>query len=363
RKDHKACAKAVNYYIKSAQTLDAKDEWTYSVECYKRALQLASKLGYDKQLYKDAVASVYEAIRAANHGSTGFRTAQMMQMFRGFRGSEAYAQEFADMAKSIAETADQNSNPYLARAYWEIAAGWYALINNVAEVRTARIKTGECYVTEAEARIESDPNGALAAAVILRDGIEALRRAGADEGRIQALRKKLSVVQEESVKQMKVISTPVDISQLVEMAQKHVQDKDLQTTFLRFAFGRPLSNPEVVRKEVLKLANQFPLSHLMSASQVDDKGRVVAIKSSLLASESDQEAAIEAEMFSHVSKYSWNMRAVSFIEPARQQIENDHHPTLDDLATIVRNNPFIPPGHEEIFMRGIYAGFNGDYLI
>ena len=30
---------------------------------------------------------------------------------------------------------------------------------------------------------------------------------------------------------------------------------------------------------------------------------------------------------------------------------------------MILNNPFVPSGHEGIFLRGIHAGFNGDFLI
>lgn len=362
KKDTIACSQSVAEYLKAAEELDSKDNWVYAVKYRKRALQLSGKLGYDKNLYKETIGNVCEAIRTGNHGNTGFRTAQLMQVLQGFRGSGNHAEEFGALARSIAQQANKNSNPYLARAYWEIAADWFKTAGKQDEEREARIMVGECYVSEAEARMSNDSNGALAAAAMLRDGIEALRRAGADKERIQKLRENLSVIQEQSVKQMKPISAQVDISELVKRAKEHVHKDDFLTAILHFAFGRPLSKPDVVKKEVLELARKFPLSHLMSASQVDEKGRVIAIKGSMLSDKDVQETATEAEMFAHASKYHWSMRAVSFIEPGREQIENDHHPSFEDLFIIVRNNPFVPPGHEEIFLRGLYFGFNGDYV-
>lgn len=363
RKDHQACAAAVAQYVKSAELLDMGDNWTYTVQCYKRALQLAGKLGYDKPLYNDTISNLCAAIRSGNHGKTGFRTVQLMQVLRESPTAANYAAEFGNIAKTIAESAEGKSNSYLARAYWEVAAEWFKLAKNATEEHLARVNVGECYVSEAENRMETDNNGALAAAVILQDGIEALRRASADKSRIQSLRNRLSNIQQQSIKQMKQISTEVDISEIVRRARSHVQNRDFQVALLRFAFGAPLSKPEKVRKQVLELADKFPLSHLMSASQVDERGRVIAIKGSLLGDQAKQESVIEAEMFSHVSRFDWHMQAVSFIEPARQQIANDHHPNLSDLMVMVANNPFIPSGHEEIFLRGLYAGFNGDYLI
>lgn len=68
-------------------------------------------------------------------------------------------------------------------------------------------------------------------------------------------------------------------------------------------------------------------------------------------------------MFSHAAKFIWSTRAKSFINPARQQILNDHQPTLENIYAIVCNNPFVPPDHEEIFLRGLHAGFHGDFIV
>ena len=75
------------------------------------------------------------------------------------------------------------------------------------------------------------------------------------------------------------------------------------------------------------------------------------------------DAALEAEAFSDASQFHWPLRIDGFIEPARQQILNDHKPTYGDLLSIVRNNWFIPPGHEGIFLRGLHAGFHGDFVV
>ena len=75
------------------------------------------------------------------------------------------------------------------------------------------------------------------------------------------------------------------------------------------------------------------------------------------------EEALEVESLSHASHFHWPLRVDGFIEPAREQILNEHKPTFQDLWFIVRNNPFIPPGNEGIFLRGLHAGFHGDFVV
>jgi hypothetical protein len=76
------------------------------------------------------------------------------------------------------------------------------------------------------------------------------------------------------------------------------------------------------------------------------------------------EKELEKRMFEHARDYKWKWRAETFIQPAaRAQIWRQHQPSLKDLEYLVRHNPFIPPGHEGVFLQGLYYGLAGDFMI
>ncbi|MFM6844762.1 MAG: DUF4209 domain-containing protein, partial [Dolichospermum sp.] len=60
----------------------------------------------------------------------------------------------------------------------------------------------------------------------------------------------------------------------------------------------------------------------------------------------------------------------AFIEPARYQIFSEHilqkaednRIKETDLIPLVSNNPFVPPGREKLFAKGLYAGLIGDFI-
>ncbi len=206
---------------------------------------------------------------------------------------------------------------------------------------------------------------ALAAAGFLADGIEALRRAGEAKERIESLRKRLSEIQQLSLSEMKTFSTEkLDISAPIESAREHVRGHDLLTALMRFALGYELIDCAELKKTVTENANDFPMQHLFGASIIDSQGRVIKQKPGMFGlSGEDLEKRLLEEMFSHAAQFMWSLRVTTYIEPGRIQIYNDHHPGTDDLAFLVTNNPFVPPGHEGIFLRGIVAGFHRDFLV
>jgi Domain of unknown function (DUF4209) len=127
------------------------------------------------------------------------------------------------------------------------------------------------------------------------------------------------------------------------------------------ALGRSVVKPDELRKRVIGHMKDFPLTHLFPVSTIAPDGRVTAHKPSGLATDKEtQEVAIEAEMFHQASRIDWDLRARAYIDVCRQEIVKEHHLTLLSLQFLVLHNPFIPPGHEMIFLKGILAGFRGD---
>jgi hypothetical protein len=64
----------------------------------------------------------------------------------------------------------------------------------------------------------------------------------------------------------------------------------------------------------------------------------------------------------HARQFEWPHLA-EMIEAARQQIVEEHPVRIDQLKFLVASNPFIPPGHGGIYLRGLHAGLFGDWLI
>jgi hypothetical protein len=62
-------------------------------------------------------------------------------------------------------------------------------------------------------------------------------------------------------------------------------------------------------------------------------------------------------------EFGWQLPVFWKIEPARFAILEEHSIRRRDLFFLVAHNPFVPPGHEGIYLRGLQAGFFGDWLI
>jgi hypothetical protein len=114
---------------------------------------------------------------------------------------------------------------------------------------------------------------------------------------------------------------------------------------------------------VLKEASEYVWQNIVATSLIDESGRTTKHLGTAWDYKADQEKVIEDRMFRHASDIDWHVRAATFIEPARRQIWTQHLPSEEDFDFLVTDNPFVPPGHEGIFRRGIYHGLQGDLLL
>lgn len=361
KKDLAAGQEAARAYLAAGRMQNNENQWVYAVTSFKRALQLAASFGRNKPLFTEVVQAVEGAAKGAIVSKDDYHALKLIRLLWHMRCSDPTV--FAPLLAGIALQAQAHGQFRRAAKYHDHAAEWHLAAGEQTAAQAARRAGAEAAVQMAEARAISQDRSALAASVLMVEAIEMLRRAHAPKARIDIARQRLAELQFESVGEMKTFSIPFDISESQEKACEHVRCEHLREALAKFVLGVTLSDPAKVREEVISIAKDNPLSHTFTKAYVDANGRTTVLQDGLLgAAKDDEEAALLAEIFNHV-QIAWAFRVNAFITPARQQIVNDHFPTFDDLAFLVQNHPFVPPGHEGLFLRGLHAGFHGDFAV
>jgi hypothetical protein len=222
----------------------------------------------------------------------------------------------------------------------------------------------ETHILEADGLEKVKGTGGLNITHHLSSGLEALRRAGADKGRIEEVHQRLLRAQKQSRKEMGTFAhEKIDNSELKAKARETVSGCGLRTALIRLAMGVDPVEPDKLRAEVEENAKNFPFQALVPTAIVDHDGRVIGHRPSMFTNDPVQyQAALEGEMFHQATQTQWPSRVSDFIEPAMMQIFEEYRPDWRDLIGLVRHNPFVPPGHEEFFVRGIHAGLTGDLV-
>ncbi len=360
-KNHEACAKAAEYYLAIAEDNIDEDIWIYSVLHFQRAISLAANLGRKKELYQSATKRLQEIIEEKSNCSSDFLCCQLMGLLIRFRCGD-YS-KFADIAAGIAQRAEREGDYRRTMGYWEVGAELYRLAKDEQKEINALLAAGEALVKKAELRTQGEKKSFMAAATILRQGIEALMRAKAAPKRVKELRILLSEYQLRSKEEYQYFSSEtIDLSDAVNSAREQVMSESFPVALTNFILGIPLIDLEKSREQVVEMVKGSPFFYLFSKVLVDEKARPIAKMDGFPSDESKESNRLDAEMFSLLRTHA-QVYAVGYINPARIQILNDHHPAFGDLLFLVRNNPFVPPGHQETFLRGLHAGFHGDWVV
>ena len=371
RRDHRAARIAVAAFIESARHLQDGEPWPPFAERLERALQLAAKLGYGKELYQQTVETVEEFIsRKLGDLGSGLLCARLMATLISFKAGDP--DRYSAAAEKFARELAKNSEWDFAEEYWWVASRWHRRAKREEDARRAEIEAAETMVNKAEANLAGPTQSYSFAAHWLGRAFEAMRQAKASRERTEALHVRFLEVQELSTQELKTMELKYDelpgLAQKLDEAAKtvteQVKGKSFADAVFKLAFIAQPTDPKTLLKRVKEHANEFVFSAIMPANAITRTGKIADTSPAMtLGSQAETEKAETKNMFLQARQVDWPLRVAAQIEPARQQIEREHPIRLNDLRWLLTFNAFIPPGHAGIYARGLQAGFRGDWLI
>nr|WP_281721329.1 DUF4209 domain-containing protein [Nitrosomonas nitrosa] len=360
--NYQVASTAVDAYLNSAARLEDAEHWVEGAQRIERALQLATQLGRNGKLYEKVIEYIEDLVQKLNGDDPMWFSHRLMSLLLNNNGGEPNT--YIPLTQKIAERAETAHDWRRARDYWELVATWYTKQQNDNEVYNAKLRATETYIKHANDYINQEKPVYRNASYELRYAVEALRRIRAPQEQIQQTHARLLEYQRKDDDFQKV-SFSLDIREYVETARNAVKGRTLREAILTLAgmIASPSFND--LHEYVLELQKQSPLTFWISSQQLNAEGRVTAQRPGLGmdGDEDMQEQVIRAEMYKYAGMLHQDIAAQGFIMPAIYQINLEHQIRLNDLVEFVRDNPFVPPHHEEIFLQGLYYGLHGDFML
>lgn len=351
---------AIDAYLDSAKRLENPEHWTQCQTRIERALRLALLLGR-KTGRLDTVVAHIEGLLSKYGGNDPLFLSQRL-MAHLLEVNQGEPDKYAALSERIAECAESASNYYRARAYWETTAEWQKRRGDKKSRHRALVRAAETFVKEAEAAVYQPNQGYIAACSHLQSAIVAYRRLGGEKVRVEKLHAQLIHFQKESIKEIRPTVTKLDLSDIASSSIERVSGKLLIDALMELAVMVPNSHPDKLKKGAKEQAEKFPLQHLFDGVIVNEKGKVVGKRATMLSDGPEAAEALRQSM-NELLDYDRFIYTQGVIEPARYQILLEHNIQLTDLLPFLSNNPFVPRGHELIFAKGLLAGLEGDYCV
>ena len=282
---------------------------------------------------------------------------------RGFLNVGELSLQFgAETPTTIAANAEaliaaNDPDPHTSRELWELAAFAHRQSGNDQGRDRCLVCAAECHVRLAEA---DDAQGMVASAHFM-DAIEALRRIRGTRERRQQLEAKLREAQASIRDEMGVISTPFDPTALVAETRRLVGGLSLAQALAEFASLSESPDPDELRNDTLKLAEENPLFGIMPVSMVDKEGKVVAKSPGLAGDEEDSDLALH-HLIARLESLRRQRDVEGMIEPARRLIHREHPLDHSDFRLLTEMSPFVPGDRGALFALGFTRFFGGDFV-
>ena len=262
--------------------------------------------------------------------------------------------EVAVWAEQLLEVEELRAQPDKRIDLWKIAARCFGRVRDVANQNRCMIEVAECEVQKAELAGSS-----MLVSAFLNNAIHVLRNYPGTKERREELTTRLREIQPSIRDEMGSISTEIDLTEIVEHSVASVQGHSWLTAFLSLVWCDHPPEPDAIRQEAIKHAEEFPLQGIMPMQVHDFQGRVVFRSPGLTGSAEETELHYRYLMSFHRG-HSRQVTVAGAINPIRRTIAEEHLVSVDVIQAIINDSPFIPPDHSYIFARAIVQFLGGE---
>ncbi len=353
---------AVDAYLESALRLEHPIEWTSCHKRLERALRLSVGLGKGGEVLRQRVLSEIDGVLQRYRGTDPlYLSLRLIRLLLEFKHGDG--RQHAEIALAAAVSAEKVKEFFRAKDYYQLAADCYRAVGDVDGESTSRRLSAESLVKEAELAHKEAGRGAMVAATLLSDAVEAMRQVQGGRERAAEIHERLLILQRESVTELKSISTNFDATDLVQRALAAVRDRPFTDAVHALCV---MANPPSIEKLKLEVHEQSRVAvfgSLFSSEVLNSRGRVVARPPGLEAGANDTaHEGLRWRMFRN-ARLGRSLTVQAMLNPARSEILVAHGVDRQEIAALIQYSPWIPPGHAESVIRALLAGFHGDMLV
>jgi hypothetical protein len=331
------------------------EHWTEPVTMIERALRLSQSLGKKEPLITTVLEEIERRVVAADGNDPYFYTHRLVKCLLLSRHGDPA--QWAELLEKVAKK--EHESAHRAEQHWKLVIDAHHAAQNPEKVDAAIAACGEMWARFAEEESTQPHFSRFIIADHLEHAIAWLRSNKQHRQWVRTLRKKLVDVQDESLDEMGLFVEhfSTDDPKVLEAVQEYLKRVRQPNPLLSVVALGNLAKPptfEYTETQVREAQGRYGLSALLPTKPVGARGQNV------MKPPSTQNEQFLVEFFSH--RNLARQGQIAFLEPARCAVLE--HPLHHfDLLELLDENVLIVPGHEELVLRGLVAGLQGDFVI
>jgi hypothetical protein len=351
---------AIDYYNRAAHLLTSKPELS-SLECsdlysfWGRLLTISRQIGKcDREKLEQTSTSIFTYFLGCSASNVNVNIVTLLkylaQLAQLAQLEFANRLEVANKCESIAFMFENRKDYFTAKDFQECRKAFSE--NNHKLIKEIQTKIANLLVSQAS--ICKDIPSKIS---ILRDAIDCHRKAG-NKDKANELHRDLCLLQNDFSNPFTTLSTePIDISENVAKAIKHVTRNNLKDSFIALIDVEKTINIFEL-KDSAKSKVRDTIFQDIPEKWVDRNRRELNIPSSVKFADIDDKTD---NFLSKLVIYQIHISVMASIVPAIKQIRSACNITDEFVSDLISNSSFIPNGHHGFFIEGIMAGFALDF--
>ena len=297
--------------------------------------------------------------------SDGYLALWLAELMNNFGLGKNHAENIATHLELLARKFETAEDLHRARDYFDVASKWYTLAENGTKSIEMTVCRAEAFVKEAARSSKLVAVGHLEKSIQILKTVPKVERSSfkIDE-RIVQLHKSLNESGQLALSEMGgITSGAVDISQTVEAAKSAISGLPLIEALKAFANLFPGMHISEMKKSAITQLKQYPLSSFFGGTHISRDGRVIAKTSGIdfNAALDENHPNVQASVMQNHGIYI-SLITQSTILPALEILHLEHRIREIDFLSIAKQSPIVPPGREVLFAKGLYSGYNHDYI-
>ncbi|NMI89290.1 DUF4209 domain-containing protein [Nanohaloarchaea archaeon] len=353
-RDHEYAEKAAKSYLNSADILIDLESFEPAIERIERSYQLASMLN-NKEL-KDRGTRFAESLLDQENSSL-YLDYKILDLLYEFNLKEI--EDLSSMIKAHAIKSEDEEDWKNAERCWRKYSKIESQRKNQRNVEEGQKKTAENLVKQGDERNEDYQRGAMD---FYSKAVDLFKKSG-ESNKAEETHEKLINIQNKVAESIGTQEAQkIDLSNIAEQVRENTSGRDKLSAVRDLAASQNcVSDKTQIRDQVENFTKNYPVAKLLPATIIDKEGKKLGQRGSIN-NEDERENVLKAEMKRHAIN-DFQIKVKSIIEPSRQQIILEHNLKLENLLEFCVDRPFVPPGKEKIFAKGIHHGFKGNFTV
>lgn len=356
KKNHKVVPAAIEAYRKLYSITYDTDNWVLCVNYIKRAIFLSAKTG-NKKLLNEYLDVIFKEIIKTNGEDRNYFTISIIEILVGQKWDE-WDQVLVVLDNIIDKFQD---NVHKVECAYRLKSKILSRKKQTAAVMANNCEFAKYYEERAISLSLDNVRDVFLAEKYLKEAIYLYRSNGLpQEGkRAQII---LMDVQSNIPNFMEPVFVKKDIGDTYKKIDELFENLSVKEHVVRIIQCVNFYKKEDLKKRVLENAIN-PMACLFSVGLKNEKGHTITEIPPLDICNPEKDIEkLELHMYQTANSLE-NIDGEILLKRAILLLNARHEYNKEDLAFLVKNNPIIPDGREEIFLSAIYYGLKGELYL